>query len=95
MNSKTALEAIKAYIVSLEDPKLEQDWLRAMNKLRKENPKATFPWLLKALTIKDKINWKTYGFGLLFDEGYQAQVDKILEREKQHETLTWDMFDEE
>lgn len=87
---------VQEYVESLSPT--SQDMARsAIKRLRKESPSGQpdWHWLLTALNAKKKDDWERWGFGLLFDNGFRAQVQKTLKNEKQNEFNSDDIWVED
>ena len=56
---------------------LREDCLRAFKSLREKG--RTYEWIYTAVSKKEIAHWEERGFGLLFSEDYQSEIDKALE----------------
>lgn len=87
---------VQEYVESLSPT--SQDMAKsAIKRLRKESPSGQpdWHWLLTALNAKKKDDWERWGFGLLFDNGFRAQVQKTLKNENQNEFNSDDIWVED
>lgn len=79
---------------------LQKEFLLQVRKLK--NDGVSYEWIYRALTNKEPEDWVNWGFGLLWQSSYRAQITKLIETEKKQleginvETLSWEeLFDEE
>ena len=73
------MEKVQEYVSALSEPTQELA-NKAIKDMRAEGFKWT--WLLAALEIKEPEEWEKWGFGLLFNKAFRAQVEKKLANKK-------------
>lgn len=89
------MEKVQEYISQL-NPDTQELANKAIRDMREEGFKWT--WLLAALQIKEPEEWERWGFGLLFNDTFRAQVEKKLKRirkQSQEQSSVWVRDDEE
>lgn len=67
------MERVKNYIKQL-DKETQEQANKCIKDLRGEGFK--WSWIYTALSIKNPEDWNKWGFGLMFNEAYRAQVTK-------------------
>lgn len=90
---QTYLQRVKTYVEDFNNPPVQESCMKAIKALRTEQPKFSYKWIYKALSVKEHDVWSKYGFGLLFVASYRAQINKMIEREDRQEIPTWDWFE--
>lgn len=84
------LEEIRSYSENLKDDYTKQQLLKAVKTLRQQEERKSFEWIYTALTQKKPADWNKWGFGLLFNWNYQAQIDNKLRVLKQAQQIDID-----
>ena len=90
-----SMEKVQEYISKL-DSETQELAQKAIRDMRQEGKK--WSWIITALEIKQPQEWEKWGFGLMFNDTFRAQVEKKLRRIRkqfQEEASVWVRDNEE